>query len=301
MQIDKSLVALAGRQFGVLAADQLEAAGLSPSQVTYRVRQGWFCRLAGGVVVLAGSTDCWERRVCAAALAAGPLGAASHRSAARLWGMRSVDDEVEVSVRYPRHLRLPGAVVHRSVDLVAGDLTWVEGIPTTTIERTVVDLGLIFPEEEVMRILRHAIATGAVSRHDVLRIRRRVGKPGRNGPGVAGRCLDRLPAFAEETESGNEVLFLEICERFFLPLPDRQVPVIANGSRYRLDFAYADRKLFVEIDGAADHSAPLQIAADGGRQNDLVGCGWRPIWFPYDRMRDNPESCAWELRQALDL
>ena len=50
-----------------------------------------------------------------------------------------------------------------------------------------------------MRILRHAVATGMVNRRDVLMLRRRIGKSGRDGAGVIGRCLDAWPAFAEYT------------------------------------------------------------------------------------------------------
>ena len=92
---------------------------------------------------------------------------------------------------------LPDVIVHRSIDLTPNDCTWFERIPVTTPERTLCDLGLVFPETEVMRILRHAVATGAVSRRDVWMLRRRISKSGRDGAGVIGRCLEALPDFAD--------------------------------------------------------------------------------------------------------
>lgn len=300
------LASTAASQHGVLTYEQLRANGLSQNQIDYQVRQGAIDRRARRIYTVGGSAATWHRQVCVAALAAaqhtrienGPVGAASHRSALRLFGLRSVDDDVDVSVRYPRRLSVDGARVVRSVDLEPGEITWVEGIPVTTPERSICDSGLIFPEHEVMRMLRHGIATGLLNRWDTTRLRIRIGRQGRNGAGVIGRCLEALAPETEQVESALEAMFLEICERFDLPEPVVQLPVIANGRRYRLDFAYPSGRVFVEIDGS-HHAAPMQISKDGGRQNDLVGCGWTPIRFDYDSLRREPERCANVLRQTL--
>lgn len=195
-------------------------------------------------------------------------------------------------------MQVDGARVVRSRDLVLSDVTWVDGIPTTTPERTIVDLGLIFPEHEVMRILRHAISTGLVNRADVIRMRLRTSKQGRNGTGITGRCLENLAELAEVAESGLEALFLEICEQYDLSPPVLQLPVMANSRNYRLDFAYPARKIFIEIDGSG-HADPVQISNDGGRQNDLVAHGWQPIRFGYQALKSDPERCADVVRQVL--
>jgi len=272
------------------------------------VAKGELIRRAGGVFVVAGSVPSWRQRIACAAIGAaqhtrrdgGPIGAASHLSAAKLHGFRSVDSQIEVSVRHPRKLTIGGAVVVRSRDLIADDITWVDSIPSTTPERTICDLGLRLPEPEVMRILRHAVATQQVTARDVLQMRIRIGEHGRNGAGIIGRCLDALPALAEETESGLEVMFVEMCERHRVPMPVLQLPVVANGRSYRLDFAYPASKVFVEIDGAG-HGTPTQISKDGGRQNDLVAHGWQPIRFDYQQMLRDPESSAQVLLELLRL
>ena len=296
-----TLARMAASQYGLLTKPQLQAMGWSTDQISYRLRQGWLCQYRRNIYVLAGATDSWEQRVCAAALAASPIGAASHRSAARLWGFRTVDDEVEVSIRYPRRLCLTDAVVHRSRDLVRSDITLVNDIPTTTPERTICDLGLIFPRKEVERILWHAIATGLVNRYDMYKIRYRTGRQGRNGTGVLGKVLAALPDHAENTDSGAEVAFLALCKRFNIPAPALQVPVVVNGSRYRLDFAYVLARVFIEVDGVASHSGPEQIANDEGRQNDLVSEGWTPIRFTSKQLRTEPNRCAETILRTLDL
>lgn len=122
---------------------------------------------------------------------------------------------------------------------------------------------------------------------------------GRDGTGVTGRCLENLAELAEATESGLEALFLEICEQHELPPPVLQLPAIANGRNYRLDFAYPASKIFIEIDGAG-HADPVQISNDGGRQNDLVAHGWQPIRLDYRTLKTEPERCAQIVRQVLE-
>lgn len=256
--------------------------------------------------LVAGSARTWEQAVAAAALAAGlhtradggAVGAASHRSALRLFGFRSVDSDVDVSVVYPRRLSLPDVRIVRSRDLVAEDITFVDGIPVTVPERTICDSGLIFPEHEVMRMLRHGISTGLISRRDTTQMRMRISEHGRTGAGVIGRCLEALPDLAEEVESGLEVMFLEMCDEYGLPHPAIQLPVVANGRSYRLDFAYPADRIFVEIDGS-HHDEPRQISKDGGRQNDLIAHGWLPIRFTYRQLLGQSGYCASVLLQAL--
>ena len=287
-------------QHGLLSAAQLANAGFSRSMIDTRVRNGFFSRRGGGVIELAGGRASWEQDLLVAVLACSDLAAASHRSAARLWGFRSVDDELEVAIQYPRSVRLANVIVHRSRDLAPGDVTVVDGIPTTTPERTICDLGLIFPEYEVHRILRQAIADGLVLPRDLWSMRQRTSKQGRNGTGVLERILDALPEQVEVAESGLEVHFLEICERYFLPAPVLQLPVRVAGRDFRLDFAWREQRVFVEIDGASFHSTPTQIAADGSRQNLLVRAGWTPLRFTASDLRDYPSRTAHAVRELLE-
>lgn len=295
----KTLDRTATSQHGVLTSKQLQAAGYSLDQIKYRTRTGHLRRIQTGVYGLAGTPPTWEHRASAAALATEPFGALSHRSAARQWQFRTVDDDIDVVVRYPRRLALPGATVHRSRDLAVDDITWVNGISTTTPERTICDLGLIFPDHEVQRILDHAVATNTVTPYDIERLRRRISERGRDGAGTIRRCLDRLPAQAAMTESGPEVLFLRLCEEQDLPAPTLQLPVVVQHRLFRVDFAYPTEKVFIEIDGRATHGEYQQIANDGGRQNLLVANGWHPLRFMAKDLKQHPARCAASVRSLL--
>ncbi len=293
------LRALAKHQHGLLTAAQLRDAGYTRRMIDVRVDDGVLERRARGVVQLAGAVGSWRQDLLVAVLAGDAV--ASHRAASRLWGFRSVDNEVEVSIRYPRNVTLADAVLHRSRDLEDADVTEVDGIPVTTPERTICDLGLIFPDHEVHRILRHAIAAGLVLSRDLWMMRQRTSKQGRNGTGVLERVLEALPQGTEFTESGLEIQFLEICERFDVPKPVPQLPVQVAGRRFRLDFAWLAERVFVEIDGASFHSTSEQIANDGGRQNLLVRSGWTPLRFTAKDLDQRPGQCARTLSELLSF
>jgi len=71
--------------------------------------------------------------------ATGPV---SHRSTAWLWNLTDSAEAIEVSVRYPRQVRLRSpAVVHRIRDLSDAHVLRRNGLPLTSPMRTIVDLG----------------------------------------------------------------------------------------------------------------------------------------------------------------
>eukprot|EP01041_Mallomonas_annulata_P039599 gene39600-63317_t len=62
-----------------------------------------------------------------------------------------------------------------------------------------------------------------------------------------------------------------------LPLPTQQHKVEVGSHRYRLDFAWPERKLYLEGNGFGWHSLSSDLDRDARRQNELVLDGWCPI------------------------
>ncbi len=211
-----------------------------------------------------------------------------------------MDIELEVTVRYPRQPRINGVIVHRSVDLLPADVSWIDGVPVTSPVRTLCDAGLLFPVKEVRRMTYHAVATGLVSPGAIADLRRRVGKQGRNGVGAVDQVLESLPVVAVDADSGPEVALLEICERYGLTRPARQAPVVFGGKRFLLDLAYPRQKIAIEYDGFKEHTTPQQFTKDRQRQNALVLAGWSVLRFS-DADLDYPARVASEIRRALSV
>ena len=63
--------------------------------------------------------------------------------------------------------------------------------------------------------------------------------------------------------------------RIIPPVQQHQVEI--DGHRYRLDFAWPDRRIFLEGQGFGFHSMASDLDSDARRQNTLVADGWLPI------------------------
>lgn len=92
MRFMKLMDGLARTQHGLVTRRQLLDAGLSPSTIKRWVSAGRLIVVYRPVYRLAGSPPSWEQRILAAVLAAGDGSVASHRSAARLWGVLDTDE-----------------------------------------------------------------------------------------------------------------------------------------------------------------------------------------------------------------
>src|SRR6201996_6126061 len=113
---DGRIARIAGRQHGVVTADQLAEAGIDKSGVTRRVQAGRLHRLHRGVYAVGHRSLSWRGRWLAAVLAAGDGAVLSHVSAVALWQfLRPIPGPVHVLLdaevrRKPR----PGLQIHRS-------------------------------------------------------------------------------------------------------------------------------------------------------------------------------------------
>lgn len=295
-----SLVRQATSQHGLLSTAQLRHFGTTRSRQATLVRQGLLQPVRLGVLRLAGAPTTWEQQLLAACLTPGATAVASHRSALRIWGLRTRFDGLEVAVAYPKNRVLPEVVVHRSIDLINADVTVVDSIPVTNPARTLCDAGLIFPDHEVQRLVDHGVAAGLVRPRDLVEVRRRVGEHGRNGVVRLDQAIDGLPREASLTESGPEIALLRILVEAGLPEPSLQHQVRVGGGIYRIDVSYPDVKLGLEYDGADGHTRIDRFVEDRRRQNNLVGAGWTILRYTHGDLRDRPWVLIGQVRRHLN-
>ncbi|HEX6595321.1 MAG TPA: type IV toxin-antitoxin system AbiEi family antitoxin domain-containing protein [Acidimicrobiales bacterium] len=271
--LDSRISQLAQRQHGVFTRSQARAAGASPSGCERRLRSGlWERSEHGGVYVLGGQPATWHRRLMACVLA-GPVGTvASHRSAAVLCGIRS-GTPIEVTVPLLAQHRLRG-LVHQ-LELPAGDRGVIDGIPTTRIERTLLDLAAVVDELQLERALEAALRSGLTT-HERLEAYVEAAGGRRWGAGRFRRAV-AVSSTGRPTGSELEVMFLQLLRAAGLEEPARQFEVRVDGRRYFLDFAYPHRRLAMELDGRAHHG----FDEDRRRQNALVLAGWTVLRFTW--------------------
>lgn len=141
-EFDRVASELAERQHGVLARGQLLAAGFSTRAIEGRMERGVLHAVHRGIYAVGHPLLSVNGRRMAAVLACGPGAALSYRSAARLWGLRR-GSESSIEVTRAKGWRAPvGILVHRAT-LPDDELAVVDGIPVTTVPRTVLDLATV--------------------------------------------------------------------------------------------------------------------------------------------------------------
>ena len=60
----------------------------------------------------------------------------------------------------------------------------------------------------------------------------------------------------------------------------------------RVDFAYVDRRIAIEVDGFGVHGTAAALSSDLARQNALVLQGWTVLRFTWKQVVTQPDKVA---------
>lgn len=298
MGASSACLCLAARQFGLVSGAQARQAGLSVHAIERRVRSGLWQHVLPGVYRIGGAPRMWEQDLLAACLWIGGTAVASHRSAAALWQMRGFEPRIiEVSGR--KRVAREGVTVHHTL-VRESSKTVVADIPVTTASRTLVDLGAVVPSCRVEDALDDALRRGLVSLAEMRTLVERDGGKGRRGIGVLRKILDQRPADAAPTESPLEGRVLRLIVGAGLPRPETQFEVWDRGALVaRVDLAYPDALLAIEVDGYAWHSGRSDWQRDLRRRNRLTAMGWKVLHFTAADIRERSGELVGAIRASL--
>ncbi|SEJ42953.1 Transcriptional regulator, predicted component of viral defense system [Arthrobacter sp. yr096] len=291
---------------------ELHELGFNDRKIAALIREGQLVRLRRGCYIR-GSTwmaqKPWVRsRQLIAAHAHGTLATSaggliySHTSAARLHGLFlwEVDDRVHVTTVSTASPTSHGLdVVPHTRALAPGELTYVDGMPCTSLERTVVDCCLMLNYKQSLVLMDHALRLGA----DAGVIRQICGSlAGRNGVLTLRRALENADA---RSESPGETLTRELLQRLNMEPPELQVEVSTTEGQYRLDFAWREKRVALEFDGKVKYfdyaPATEVIYQERQREKALMAQGWKFIrinWQHLIREQDFKTSVLRVLRSA---
>lgn len=295
--MDRLASAIAREQHGIVARRQLLAIGFSGRAVERRIERGVLHPVHRGVYALGFRLRSKEARWTAAVLACGPGAVLSHRSAARIWGL-SPGSSRAIEVTRTRGWRAPdGVVVHRG-PVPADERTEVEGIPVTTVPRTVLDYAVGASRREVERALNQMEVQQL---RDALSIRDLLARyPRRRGSAVVRALLDEGAETRGVTKRELEERFAALVERHGLPRPRRNADLAVRGRPFNVDCLWPDASLVVELDGRAVHDTREAFEADRGRDRLMLADGWRVMRITWAQLRDEEEALVADLRAALD-
>src|SRR4051794_6608740 len=293
---------LVRNQHGVVTRAQLLGAGLTSKAIEHRVKRGRLHVVHRGVYAVGRPKLTLRGWWSAAVLACGDGAVLSHLSAAVLWGICDTntgnEGEVDrpvlihVSVDAGKAHRLSGIRIHRRRYLPDSDRALCEGIPITSVGRTLIDLATLLRPGQLEAAINAADKRNLI---DPELLRGEVeGHRGIAGVPMLRSVLDRH-TFAI-TDSELERRFLRLVRQARLPLPRTQQPV--NG--HRVDFLWPDLKLIVETDGLRYHRTPIQQSRDRARDQAHVAAGFIVLRFTHAQVRNEPNRVVGTLRAVAN-
>jgi very-short-patch-repair endonuclease len=275
--------------------------GVGSSTIDKRARIGLYRRMEPGVYAISGSPTSQRQRLVSVVFSFRRLAAASHQTAAELWGMttRSFSGIEVTTTRWDR-VRRPDVKVHESLDLLPRDVVELDGIPVTTPARTVVDLGAS-NKWIVESALEQGIRKGLFTLDEVDAFVRRVARRGRRGVGVIKPLLKARQRWDTTTESALEDEFRKLIADWGLPSPELQYEVRDELGILvsRADFAYPEHRILIELDSEAHHMDRLAFRRDRSKQNRAVVLGWTVLRYTWWDVVEAPARVSVELNRAL--
>ncbi len=298
----RQLARFTAAHHGVFQVADAIAAGFTYSQIRQRKARGEWVSEYDTVLRIAGTPDSHHGRLLAVCRAAGARAVVSHRAATWLYecpgGSATL---VEISCLRWRRSRQMGIRVHETKALTAADATVIGGIPVTTIERTLLDLGAVRNLPTVELALEHALHRRLTTLEALDRAVARLARSGRPGVTTLRTLVQaRLATPTVPTESARETMLMQLIRDAGLPDPTRQFKIY-DGREFlgRVDLSYPDARITIEYDSDEFHTGYVATAADSTRRHRLIQAHWLPITAVKADLADGGRHFIGALRVAL--
>ena len=278
----RAIARIAAAQHGNITTHQLRNVGVTRRVQDRLVEGGWLIPRHRAVYAVGHVPRARESRWLAAVLALGDEAVLSHRSAAALWAILSGPVPTELTVPQRCGIRnRDGLLVHRK-PLPEAHVTSRDGIPVTSLLRTVLDLATVLP----LRRLANAFEQAQVLHHlppeplaaEVLCRR------GYRGNARLRRILSGAVDPAR-VRSILELRFLRMCDAQGIPRPLVNEPI----GRWTLDFFWPEFGLVVETDGHAFHRTAAAQRRDALKDRELGRLGLDVVRLTWADVVEGPQ------------
>jgi predicted transcriptional regulator of viral defense system len=280
----RALSQLAASQHGAVHRRQLIDLGLSADAVNRLIVLARLVPLHRGVYAVGHACLRPEGYRLAAVLACGDGAVLSHRSSAAHHGLLQ-DERARADVTVPlgsaSGRSLPKIIVHRA-RLAENDVTIVDGVPCTSVARTLVDVAGAGPRRHVARALDQALVLRLYDQRAVDEILRR---PGRlRGAAVLRSILEERHPDAHLARSELEARALERLSGAGVPQPMVNAWLADLG--VEVDLLWEGERLVVELDGRRYHAHRRR--ADAERDARLTAIGYQVRRFGWGDVTSGP-------------
>jgi very-short-patch-repair endonuclease len=289
---DLKVAETAGRQHGRIAYWQLTDLGLGRGAIAHRAETGRLHAVRRGIYAVGYVSETAEALEMEAVLACGAGAVVSHWTAAARWKLlRPVRGRVHVSLSSDR--RVPGIRTHLVKALHPHDKTKRDGIPITSVPRTLLDIAGVADERTVRRAVNQAARSGWLNRNAIDEMLQR--NPRRQGSKQLRTLIASVHPGTRRTRSDLEVAFLLLLEKYRLPQP--VINAVVMG--FEVDFHWPGTNLIVELDGFEYHRTPIERENDRLRDAKLKRAGYEVLRVTDAWLDTDPAGVAEAVKSLL--
>jgi hypothetical protein len=283
---------------GVITIAQAAGDGVDRRTLARLAKRGFLVRHSPGLYLPAGRVPSARDQIAAAVAATG--GVVSYGSAALWWGLGGDEGKAHVTVSHRRRPRSRESfTVHTTTRSLRKITTVRDGLRVTTPAQTLLDLCGSHEDEAVPRaFLGHCLSRRLLSASQLEHFVRQ--QPG-HAPGTRRlRALARLVG-AGTVDSSAELELLRALAKAGIPAPTLQFVVKHNGRFVaRVDGAWPELQVVIEIDGYRYHSDPRTFVNDRIRQNALVDAGYTVLRTTPAEIRDDATCLCQTVARTLE-
>jgi len=284
------------RQHGVFHRAQVLAFGVTRRMIDGRLSSGRWVRVLPGVYCLKGTRLTWHGMLMAACLWA--EGVVSHRSASLLWGLEGVNDRLIEITTTTRRESVPGVLVHRVGAEEDLRIMRYQGLCVTDPTRTLINLAGVVDDITLQAALDSALRQRRTYPRLLLRCLDETSTQGRKGASLLRALVVERATGGRPTDSPLEIEAEKFLSRNGIHPAERQHWVSnSRGERRRLDFAWPELKIGIEVDSRRWHEGFSAMEADVARSNFYVDAGWQVLRLTRRGMRREGASLIARLRR----
>jgi predicted transcriptional regulator of viral defense system len=295
MTPDARVAELATTRHRVVSTAQLRGCGLERGAVQRRVQRGWLHPIHRGVYAVGHRNIGREGFLTAAVLACGPGAVLSHRTAAQHWGLiRSSSPAIHVTVPRAKKPEVRGVITHLTRHLPETDRAEHDGIPVTSVARTLLDLASIARPRELIAAIEQAERLRIFDMQAIKELLER--SNGRKGAKALRQALIAA-VDPPDTRSPLEDRFVAYCRNRNLPRPVLNVTIAG----FCVDAAWPGRNVVVELDSRQHHSGTQAFEDDRIRDTKLQIAGFAIVRVTDRRLREEADELHEDLVRLLDL
>lgn len=292
---------IAERQHGVFSGAQAVACGYARRTVNHRRRSGLWVPVMGDTYRAVGAEVSWRQPIVAAWLAVGDPATVSHTAAAAYWELGIDPPSVpELTVPWKRRPRIAGIEIVRTRRWAPREMVKRGGLRITSPRRTLLDIAPRVARLQLETALDTAHRNGLVDLRHLDRylteaVRAKI-------PGAARlRHLVLLRDPDRPIDSELETLLFAVLRGGGLPLPRPQHRIRTRRGPKRIDFAYPEHRVAIEVDGYVPHDGRVAFDDDRARDNEVADAGWERRHITWTMLTEQPADVVWTIAMALRL